>query len=287
MEDQLYPALYESADSASNKTQSSFVIVTKAYITLVVISIALSTFLPKTTWAAITLAAFLFVTMLAPLFMIFRKYSDTWYRARALAESIKTSTWKFMMRSEPFDALDGIAKPHFQDLLRRLLEEHRALGYALSGQTSIRQVTPLMVEVRESNLTARKSYYLKNRIDEQHKWYCGKASQNKSAARLWLLLMITLHSSAGFLALAQIGFPERNLPVELFVVLGSSALSWMQFKKFGELGAAYALTAQEISIAREGFSEISSEAEFSKAVADVENAFSREHTQWAARKDQQ
>lgn len=287
MNDQLFPALYDAADHASNKTQTTFVFITKAYLTLVVISVALGFFLPKTSWAAIITAAFLLITMLAPVFMMIMKYSDTWYRARALAESIKTSTWKFMMRSEPFDIPDGEAKAHFQELLRKLLGEHRALGEALGGEAKMRQVTPTMEEMRKAELDARRSFYLDKRVGEQHGWYCKKTAQNKRSARFWLIFMLTFHAIAVVFALVQISTPERDLPIELFIVLGSSALSWMQFKKFGELGAAYALTAHEISIAGEGLSGVSNEEEFSTVVADIENAFSREHTQWAARKDKQ
>jgi hypothetical protein len=286
MKDHLYPALYESADSASNRTQRILVGITKAYLILATASVAANTFLPKASWAAVITAALLLLTMLVPVFMIFRKYSDTWYRARALAESIKTATWKFMMHSEPFNMPESDAKSHFQNLLKRLLEEHKMLSEAFGEQSRISQISSKMLQIRRSNMHERVSFYRSDRIEEQHNWYRNKAVSNKRSACIWLTLTISFHAIAVLLALIQISSPTHNWPIALFVVLGSSAISWMQFKKFGELGAAYALTAQEISIAAEGLVEVDSEEALSSVVADIENAFSREHTQWIARKDQ-
>jgi hypothetical protein len=285
--EKFYPGLYELADAASNNTQKTFVRITAAYLICVVLGVAANTFLPQTRWAAIVTAVLLLLTLLAPVFMIFRKYADTWYRARALAESIKTSTWKFMMHAEPFNIGDAEARAHFQRLLKGFLDEHKVLGAALAGQSKREQITTFMVEMRKASRNRRRDFYMENRIFQQHAWYGKKAAGNKKSATVWLILMIVFHIVAVVFALCQISNPPTRFPVDLFVVLGSSTLSWMQFKKFSELGAAYALTAQEISIAGEGLSSIGSDEEFSVAVADIENAFSREHTQWAARKDQQ
>jgi len=45
------------------------------------------------------------------------------------------------------------------------------------------------------------------------------------------------------------------------------------------------LTAYEIGFIREQISNVSTDKELSDFVKDAENAFSREHTQWAARRD--
>ncbi|WP_143253742.1 SLATT domain-containing protein, partial [Alkanindiges hydrocarboniclasticus] len=60
---------------------------------------------------------------------------------------------------------------------------------------------------------------------------------------------------------------------------------WLVTKKHRELSASYRLTAFEISKIKEKFLNISDDKEFEIFVADSENAFSREHTQWLARQD--
>ena len=97
--------------------------------------------------------------------------------------------------------------------------------------------------------------------------------------------MNTLHAIAIFLLLIKIKLPSTQLPVEEVVaVCASSVLSWLQTKKHQELSASYALTAQETSLIRGEASYVNSEDSLSNFVIDSENAFSREHTQWFARK---
>lgn len=75
------------------------------------------------------------------------------------------------------------------------------------------------------------------------------------------------------------------LPTEALAVAASSALGWMQIKRFNELATAYSLTSHEIGIIKSKFKSVNSAEELSKFVEDAESAFSREHTQWAARRD--
>ena len=60
----------------------------------------------------------------------------------------------------------------------------------------------------------------------------------------------------------------------------------MQAKRFSDLAASYALAAHEIGFINEQAGRVGNDEEkFSSFVADAETAFSREHTQWVARRD--
>ena len=74
-------------------------------------------------------------------------------------------------------------------------------------------------------------------------------------------------------------------PTDVFVAASASLLSWMQAKRFSELASSYALAAHEIGLIRENSLQPIDDEDFSMFVGDAENAFSREHTQWVARKD--
>ena len=65
----------------------------------------------------------------------------------------------------------------------------------------------------------------------------------------------------------------------------ASYLGWIQAKRFSELSASYALAAFEISLIKLQSGSIKTDEDLSRFVGDTENAFSREHTQWVARKD--
>lgn len=64
-----------------------------------------------------------------------------------------------------------------------------------------------------------------------------------------------------------------------------AVLSWMQVKRFQELSTSYNLAAHEIGIIKGELQNINDEPHFATFVGDAENAFSREHTQWQARRD--
>jgi hypothetical protein len=77
----------------------------------------------------------------------------------------------------------------------------------------------------------------------------------------------------------------QYFPTDILIAIAASLLTWMQAKRFSELSASYALTANEIGIVREQADDLVSDGTLSSFVGDSENAFSREHTQWVARKD--
>jgi hypothetical protein len=66
----------------------------------------------------------------------------------------------------------------------------------------------------------------------------------------------------------------------------SAALTWLQAKKHNELSLSYVLAAQEIVLIKGEALSVNSEKKLSGFVLDAENAFSREHTQWVARKSE-
>ncbi|NOX74419.1 MAG: SLATT domain-containing protein [Alphaproteobacteria bacterium] len=83
----------------------------------------------------------------------------------------------------------------------------------------------------------------------------------------------------------QLGFPQATFAFDPMIVLVTSALGWLQMKRHGELTASYNLTAHEIGIIRGNSDAVKTEEEFSDFVNEAELAFSREHTQWVARRD--
>ena len=68
--------------------------------------------------------------------------------------------------------------------------------------------------------------------------------------------------------------------------MAAAFVAWLQLKRHQELANSYALAAQELSFIAEQIQRVETAGEFSKFVSDAENAISREHTLWAARRDQ-
>lgn len=283
----VYPALYTSADTSSfNAQRGSLWTIRAEYSVLLLVSISLAF---RDRFPASRLIITLMLLFLAGLFVVkvLQKNDQDWYKSRALAESVKTSTWRFCMRAHPFDDTGSVDVPKrtFRELLQEILRTNQTLAQGLSTEGTD-QVTESMIIIRRMSLQDRLSFYVTNRIADQEKWYTKKSLANRKALRTWIAITILLYFLATVALYGdQIGFPEIIRVFDPLIVLVTSIVGWIQLKRYGELIASYNLAAHEIGIIRSSSEGITSEQEFSDFVNEAELAFSREHTQWVARRD--
>ncbi|MGF1670689.1 MAG: DUF4231 domain-containing protein [Balneolaceae bacterium] len=288
MNEKDYPALFEAADTASNRTQSHHLRTVLGYLSSLVVGSTLAFYGIEHSYLAI-IGAFIFIVGLFLTYILLNKnFENTWYNCRALAESIKTSTWRYMMRAEPYEDCENvqIANTEFRNLLTGLLKQSMNISHELGGEPSEReQITQKMKNVRAMSLNERKRFYLDHRIDEQRKWYSKKYIYNKKQKKKWFTILIVFNVLALIFVSFRIYYPSfGHWPSEIFVVLSGACLTWIQVKKFQELTSAYSLTAHEIGTIRGEIEKVESEEKFSDFVNNSENAFSREHTQWLAKR---
>lgn len=288
MSDLHYPGLYVAADQASNDAQRSELLCYKVNATLLAIGALLALVSTATAPIAILSAVFFIASLGSYLYSQHKDFKGRWYQARALAESIKTSTWRLIMRADPFSDQDtdkSICK--YRQLLSELLRENSVLGELLATDAALKEQLPAnLLDLINMNYPEKRDFYLKNRINEQKAWYAKKAKDNRSNAFRYLLAIASTYAAAIILLLVRIGYPNIPLlPIDVFAVIASSLIGWKQLRRFDELASSYGLTAHEVGIISSKFSEVSSQDKLSNFVSDAENAFSREHTQWAARRD--
>lgn len=280
-----YPALFISADEASNSYQFLHLRLVKAeYATLFIAAVFSLHFLHGV--AYYTIYAFVFVVGLAiSLTRTLRKPEQDWYRCRALAESVKTLTWRYMMHAHPFDANPQQNRAEFRNQLDLLFSDNRTTAEKIDPNWSANdQITPMMDEIHSKSRQERMTYYLENRVNDQRRWYVKKAAKNRSDARFWFLIGAIGYLFAAAMALSRIALPDwKYWPIEPIIVLAASIVGWTQIKKFNELSAAYTVSAHEIGLIQPRAQEVTSDAKFSEFVNDAEKAFSREHTLWIAR----
>lgn len=287
MKSEDYPALYRAADAASTHAQSTYLDGTRLYGVLTVVAAGLAAYGISSRGAAIWAALFFLSGLFLSIYLAFKQLENAWYRARAVAESIKTATWRFMMHAEPFNVASVTAvRQEFRSLLGNIIREHKDLGGELGGSVATQdQVTPEMLRVRELPWETRLQIYIVDRIDEQRGWYARKSHDNRLQGRIWFSVFVALQGGAILFTILRVGYPElRFWPTEVFVVGAAIVLGWIQVKRYRELATAYGLTAHEIGLAKEDASGVASEQEVGNFVVQTENAFSREHTQWVARK---
>jgi len=287
LEDKAFPALYQAADKASLDAQSNYYLALCSYLILLIVAAFVSFYWPNTPYGALASAALFLLTLGILIWLKVQKPEDTWYNGRAVAESIKTRTWRWVMKTEPYenDAPDLKIQKAFLSDLKTILEQNRSLSSFLEWNPTFGEaISKEMKAVRNLPLSERIDIYKKERIDDQSIWYSRKAQFNKRKAKQWFIVSIVLHSVAIFMLLYRIKEPTTSLPIAVIATAASAVLTWLQAKKHNELNSSYSLAAYEILLIKSGSDPITTEQQLSDFVVNSEAAFSREHTQWAARK---
>jgi hypothetical protein len=286
MKEQDFPALYRSANDLSLKSQRHFFQALSIHLTMLVIAAILS-IVSIQHWSVATSQLLALLAALGCSIYLFAMRPDRlWYSGRAVAESVKTITWRYMCRAEPFDGNDDQARSDFRLKLKAIVGQNREVVQSLTEHLQEVQITEAMNDMRAQLLDARRTIYADCRIADQLKWYARKASFNRRRSRAFFWFLISTNSVAVICAALRIAHPDVPFwPTDVFVAAAASILSWMQAKRFSELASSYALAAHEIGLIKEQSLQSKTDEEFSLFVGDAENAFSREHTQWVARKD--
>lgn len=292
MKTDAYPALYHAADRSATSAQSHYLWLIRLQYGLLLAAGTIALWFEKKSPPILYIAyvVVVFGSTALLIYMSVSKPEKTWYGCRALAESIKTSTWRYMMRAEPFDGTlsPRDAQRKFADFLEEILKANHYARVSVSiTPLSGEQVTKEMSTMREQPLEQRRSHYEKKRLEEQRTWYTDKARSHQRHFKLWVGVCIASQACAIVIVLLRIpyGGESHIWPSDPFLVLASSLIGWIQIKKFNELVSAYSLTAHEIGIIQSHSWDPTSEGDFSAFVNEAERVFSREHTQWVARQD--
>ncbi len=281
------PGLYQSADKASLGAQSTYFWGLRSYLLLLVLAAFISYQWPKHPEGAIASALLFLITLGMLIYLRVKRPDDQWYNGRAVAESVKTRSWRWCMRAEPYDdteSAEAVAKQFINDL-KSILQQNKNLNGILQADAGIKDpISSTMSQIRQLSIAERLKLYKEQRIDEQAHWYSKKSLFNKKRAALWFWASVVLHATAiGFL-IYRVQDPTFSLPVEVVATAAGAVLTWLQAKKHNELNSSYALAAHEIMLIKGEALSVTSELELAEFVLNSETAFSREHTQWAARK---
>ncbi len=292
MEFKDFPGLYQASDEASLSAQKNYKNIIAYDLITMIIASALAIYNyekvePKLIVYVIS-GIFLLISFALTLIIRTKKFEDVWYQGRALAESCKTLSWRFVTCSESFE--NNLTKQEVEDYfisrVRELSKEFKELNDSLNAKIVVLPViTDKMWEIRNLNTLERKQYYIENRINDQKDWYASKAEFNKKKYNNWFLVIIISQLIAIISVAFLVKYPESNWNlVGLFTTISASAISWLQLKQHQELKQAYTTAAQELNFIQASFGNINSDLELAEFVLDSENAISREHTLWLAQR---
>ncbi|NNP67276.1 DUF4231 domain-containing protein [Acinetobacter sp. Ac_5812] len=288
MKDTDFPNWFQVSDKLSTKYQNQFYRLYFAHILFLIVLTGISLYPNVTKWT-ISFQIFIVVCVLiSSLGLFLNKPDRKWYSARSLAESIRTITWRFVTRAEPFHEDTDIAKVKFINSIKKITNQNQELKLLISADINEDLISYRMQELRNGTLQKRKSAYLSYRIQSQLDWYKKNSRKNNFKSNSLFSIVIILNIIAVVLAASRLGYVDEKVwPTDIIVTAAIGLVGWIQVKKYSELSTSYSLTASEITQIKIDYFlyPINNEKAFSDFIGDTENAFSREHTQWYARKD--
>ncbi|MFF4340366.1 DUF4231 domain-containing protein [Kitasatospora sp. NPDC001540] len=299
-EQDLLPRVFWAADGASLQGQARAVALSRWEL-LLLVGAAFAGSADGPVWAWAAALAYLGALFIA-LTVARQNPQRLWYDGRAVAESVKTLVWKYAVRADSY-----------QPPPRKLPDAERLYDIQLSGilgefDTGLvapgvieeldswraparhPQITDTMEKLREQPLSVRREVYLRERVQSQRQWYQAKAVQCRNATRRVGRLAVVL-PAAGLLlavlrALGQFGFDALGA----VSAVAASVAAWAQLRQYRPQAAAYTLAAAELAKVEAQLASLdldSAEAEeiWARFARDAEDAISREHTTWQARRE--
>ncbi|MEZ0093924.1 DUF4231 domain-containing protein [Streptacidiphilus sp. EB129] len=213
-----------------------------------------------------------------------------WYEGRAAAESVKTLAWKYVVRARPFagEAESASADEAYTSQMAEVFQAFRDSPVIPSGSKP--EITREMRRLRAAPLAVRRDLYLQDRVRAQRTWYQTRADACDNETAKWQLIAVaSIIVGIGF-ALLQI-FDVFSLHfLGLFTTMAASVTAWTQLKQFGPLASAYRLAGTELDMIEVQLGRLdpnlpNAEESWSRLSRDAEDAVSREHTIWRARRD--
>ncbi|MDH6118168.1 DUF4231 domain-containing protein [Kitasatospora sp. GAS204B] len=288
------PEPFQTADRASIEGQRQTLRWYRGMILMLVVAAAVSAVIAPSGHGKTSAAPFVSVAafLLAGYFWSrLRRVNPQaqWYGARAAAESVKTLAWKYTVRARPFGGpadspeVDEEYRAQVADLLRNF-EETGALAPG-----AVPEITDGMRALRAAELPARRTMYLRVRVEGQRTWYLAKADACESQSVSWGLGIVALMIVGGAAAVAQ---ALGAISVSIFGACSAAAaaiIAWTQLKQLRPLVSAYQLAAKELDVVwgkltAMDVNDPDAEATWSLLAGDVEDAVAREHTSWRARR---
>lgn len=284
-----YPAMFQAANAASIAGQRSYLRLARLELMLLLIGAALGSIAAFNAGLASALPGLAAVSFLAAATLKVvardRRYDKQWFDGRAVAETVKSTSWRYIMRVPPFED-DATADLALTSRLKAALGARPDLHSALAASPGgARQISPEMRAARGEPLPERRERYRSSRLLDQMDWYRAKSQFHRERATrfFWLSLITEL----GALAVAGVGLFVPDLArfnlLGLLAAIATAATAISHLNRHDELSKSYGLAFQELSLI-DGLAErVEGEANLKKVVEDAESAISREHTMWIAK----
>jgi hypothetical protein len=285
-----YPALYVVADSGSVAGQRLYRRLVAVELALVLAGAGfatLGTFVPALQRICLWLAAASLIGAIA-MKLINRQGGSyqRWFDGRAVAETVKTQTWRYMMRVPPYGTDANADESFAADVISAMRARPDLVQPLDRLPDDPRQISSTMRAVRALPLDARLQVYLAERLADQAKWYKARAIANLAQGRRWFWLSLLAQVAAVLFAFLSLLWPDDAVAtlIALGAAVATAATAWGQLGRHDELSKSYALAYQELITIQALAGTAVTEDGLDRLVTSGESAISREHTMWMAKR---
>ncbi len=288
-----YPLLFQVADKGSITAQRYYLrLVRLEFFVLILATIFSSLRLDQQIWTnifSVIIPISLLIALIARVLTELIGFDKKWFGCRAIAESVKSVTWRYITQAKPYNGQsdsEKIDREFLKDLKEirdSQIEGAKKLGkQAVSGN----DVTQHMRSLRSKTFNERKSYYNKERVLNQKEWYRTKANANERNRSISFWSSVVLEISAVILAFLFLNIPSLPInPIAILIIIVATIIVWTQIKKHRELSQSYALVVQELGQISSMYVHVHNEEKLSDYVQNVEDVISKEHTMWLAKRE--
>jgi hypothetical protein len=290
LDDADLPALYRAADRASLHGQRRQMRGVAVSLGLTLVAAVFGAFSLRfggrpIDWSATAAAAAFIAAILVSAYLIQAEPASAWFDGRAAAESTKTLAWQYAVGGKRFRA-DGSNAD--EEMLTELGQVSSQLGdLPILPSAADQEITPRMRELREAPIEARVQAYTRGRIEQQIHWYTQMAQWNAKRASLWRLVTVALQGAGATGAILKASGVVKVDVLGIAAAAAAAAAAWLETKDHATLARAYTMTVHDLHLVRERLTILPSpldEQSWAEFVNDAEQAISREHTLWLARR---
>lgn len=286
LRDSELPALYRAADRASRTAQRWYVSLTWLELSFVLLAAGISAlrlaFDREGSTSATIVAIALLLALVTRMANRVRHFSKTWFDGRAVAESVKSAAWRYMMSLDQYSGSASESRDALIETLGNVAGERPELAASLEFSSAEGAFGSELSAFRALSLAIRRDRYVSERLDDQLTWYSGRSIQNRRNAALWFWIGLGAQVAAIGIAVFAVRLPGLFAAIGLLSAISAAAIAWAQLGRHDELGRSYGLAAQELMLLKSALVsvELTDEETLLSLVRDSEGSISREHTMW-------
>jgi hypothetical protein len=145
-------------------------------------------------------------------------------------------------------------------------------------------ITDWMRETSELPILDRVALYRQYRLEDQLKWYSNKANLNATRRSQWFWALFLIEAASILYAALQAWLLPRVSLLGFLGAFSAGIVAWIQIKRHSDLSTSYAVAAEDLALISERFKLAFDQKSVNALVENVEEAVSREHSMWLARR---